>query len=153
MNAAALSRVSERLDRGNHLARQISRDASAPSASSARRAGRPHADGGHLRYENTSRFIGLRFCRNELILEFPTKSMPSGFSRRVDPEPGFDRSKSLARLVETRSLSIGPDPLALRGVLRFMGCVAYGQRSVPVASTRMRRHLAVRHERRGTFGQ
>jgi hypothetical protein len=32
-----------------------------------------------FRYKNTIKSVRSEFCGNELILEFPTKSMPSGF--------------------------------------------------------------------------
>src|SRR5258708_27966678 len=67
------------------------RGASAPSARSTRRAGRLHADGGRIRYDSTictvSGCLGVNFYKiqNELILEFPTKSMPSGFRTASGP--------------------------------------------------------------------
>ena len=43
-----------------------------------RSAGTPRAGGDRLRYKNTIKELDGGFCGNELILEFPTKSMPSG---------------------------------------------------------------------------
>src|SRR6266481_7466482 len=44
------------------------------------------------------RAVGAGFSQNELILEFPTKSMPSGFSCRGDPSPRASSREIAERL-------------------------------------------------------
>jgi hypothetical protein len=68
-----------------------------------------------------------------------------------------DAGTTLARAGAPRGLVESPRPSDIRVLIRrrrapFHGLRrAYGQRSAPVASTRERRHLAMRHEQQGAF--
>jgi hypothetical protein len=86
--------------------------------------GKPRAGGGLSRYKNTGQSCSRRICGNELILEFPTKSMPSGSARRSWIIGEGDRISSISRWqrspvsAETHRRMSGTTKITTGGIVR-----------------------------------
>ena len=152
-DAETLSRVPKRLDRGNHLDCRICRGASAPSASSTRRAGRLYADGGRIRYDST--ICAVSGCLGRIFAKRTNFGIPNEINavRFFPPR----RSESGFRPIGVpRRLGGYAEPVVGPACWLYEACsvswLAYGQRSAPVASTRERRHVChAARERQGAF--